>query len=161
MASVGLALAAGASVAGATEAKPVAGIEPTKAVENLDEPPYEAGDRRDPFRPPRVSAAAPRGEAQTPLERYDIGQLRLVAVIYDTREPRAVVEDEAGLGYIVRVGTRIGSNGGSVDAIEDGRLRVLEQVTDFYGDTHSNEAVMELKTVGDRPKDANARRGSR
>ena len=66
---------------------------------------YDPTGKRDPFRPPRANNTTLAGEARTPLQRYDIGQLRLVAVIYDAQQPRAVVEDDAGLGYIVRVGT--------------------------------------------------------
>jgi Tfp pilus assembly protein PilP len=105
---------------------------------------YDATGRRDPFRPPRVSQQTAAGEARTPLQRYDLGQLRLVAVIYDAQSPRAVVEDDAGLGYIVRVGTPIGVNGGSVKAIERGKMRVEEESIDFYGDRQTSEVVMEL-----------------
>ena len=107
---------------------------------------YDPTGRRDPFRPPRVNQQTASGEARTPLQRYDIGQLKLVAVIYDATTPRAVVEDDAGLGYIVRVGTPIGVNGGAVKAIERGKVRVEEESIDFYGDRQANEVVMELAT---------------
>ena len=42
---------------------------------------YDPTGRRDPFRPPRVNQTNLLGEARTPLQRYDLGQLRLVAVI--------------------------------------------------------------------------------
>jgi type IV pilus assembly protein PilP len=87
----------------------------------------------------------------TPLQRYEIGQLRLVAVIYDTNTPRAVVEDDAGLGYIIRVGTPIGPNGGQVRAIERGRVLVREESADFYGESQTAEVVLEL-TSGERGK---------
>jgi type IV pilus assembly protein PilP len=105
---------------------------------------YDPTGRRDPFRPPRVNQQTASGEARTPLQRYDLGQLKLVAVIYDASSPRAVVEDDAGLGYIVRVGTPIGVNGGEVKAIERGKVRVEEESIDFYGDRQANEVVMEL-----------------
>jgi len=107
---------------------------------------YDPTGKRDPFRPPRSNQTNLAGEARTPLQRYDIGQLRLVAVIYEASAPRAVVEDDAGLGYIVRVGTPIGANGGSVKAIERGKLRVEEESIDFYGDRQASEVVMELAT---------------
>ena len=107
---------------------------------------YDPVGKRDPFRPPRANQTTLAGEARTPLQRYDIGQLRLVAVIYDASTPRAVVEDDAGLGYIVRVGTPIGANGGAVKAIERGKLRVEEESIDFYGDRQASEVVMELAT---------------
>ena len=105
---------------------------------------YDATGRRDPFRPPRANQTTLLGEARTPLQRYDLGQLRLVAVIYDAQNPRAVVEDDAGLGYIVRVGTPIGANGGAVKNIEQGKLRVSEESIDFYGERQTSEVVMEL-----------------
>jgi type IV pilus assembly protein PilP len=106
--------------------------------------PYDPAGRRDPFRPPRANSTTAQGEVRTPLQRYDIGQLKLVAVIYNANEPRAVVEDDTGLGYIVRVGTPIGTNGGSIKAIEHGKVRVQEEAIDFYGDRQTSEVVMEL-----------------
>ena len=112
--------------------------------------PYEAAGRRDPFRPPRASAGAL--DATTPLQRYELGQLRLVAVIYDSALRRAVVEDDAGLGYIVKVGTPIGPNGGAVHAIERGRVVVRENNQDYYGETQASEVVLELDEAEERGK---------
>jgi type IV pilus assembly protein PilP len=107
---------------------------------------YDPTGRRDPFRPPGAGAGH-AGEPRTPLQRYEIGQLKLVAIIYDTRDPRAVVEDEQGLGYIVKVGTPIGPNGGQVRAIERGRVTITEESTDYYGEPRVNEVAMELRTA--------------
>ena len=143
----------GLSLAAAVVARPVMaapeeapGVKPATAVEPAEDPAYDASGRRDPFRPPRVSAstAAP-GEIRTPLQRYELGQLKLVAVIYDTTDPRAVVEDDEGLGYIVRVGTPIGPHGGEIKGIERGRVMVSEDSVDYYGEHHPSEVVMELK----------------
>jgi type IV pilus assembly protein PilP len=108
--------------------------------------PYDPAGRRDPFRPPRAGTAQ-SGEPRTPLQRYEIGQLKLVAIIYETRDPRAVVEDDQKLGYIVKVGTPIGPNGGVVRAIERGRVVIAEQAVDYYGERRDNEITMELRTA--------------
>jgi type IV pilus assembly protein PilP len=122
--------------------------QPVKAVEPAEDLPYDVTGRRDPFRPPRLSVPNQRtGEPQTPLQRYEIGQLRLVAVIYNTGDPRAVVEDDQGLGYIVRAGTPIGPNGGEVKTIERGRVLIQEDAVDYYGERRINEVVMELRTA--------------
>lgn len=145
------------SVVAAPPAAPV----PQKAVAPTppgDEPAYQAVGRRDPFRPPRVTAGV--SDTQTPLQRYEIGQLRLVAIIYNTQEPRAVVEDDAGLGYIVKVGTPIGTNGGAVRAIEKGRVLVREDSEDFYGESQASEVVLEL-TGGNVGRPAGSERGRR
>ena len=109
-----------------------------------DDAVYNPTGRRDPFRPPRVNQQTLAGEARTPLQRYDLGQLRLVAIIYNATSPTAVVEDDAGLGYIVRVGTPIGANGGAIKAIEQGKVRVEEESIDFYGERQTSEVVLEL-----------------
>jgi type IV pilus assembly protein PilP len=145
LAAACLAFGLDAGTARAADEAPPAVV--TVAADPADDTPYDPTGRRDPFRAPRAAAATPTGEPQTPLERYQIGQLRLVAVIYDTREPRAVVEDGEGLGYIVRLGTPIGPNGGTVRDIERGRVLIQEDAVDFYGERHPSEVVMELRTA--------------
>jgi type IV pilus assembly protein PilP len=105
---------------------------------------YDPTGKRDPFRPPRISQMLVGGAERTPLQRYELGQLRLVAVIYDTRDPRAVVEDDGGLGYIIRVGTKIGVNDGVVRGIERGRVLVEESSVDFFGEHRASEVVLEM-----------------
>lgn len=140
------------ALGGATAARaegtppPADNTELARAVEPAADLPYSASGRRDPFRPPRAGSVR-SGEPQTPLQRYEIGQLRLVAVIYDTREPRAVVEDGQGLGYIVKVGTPVGPNGGQVRDIQRGRVLITEDSVDFYGEHRLNEVAMELRTA--------------
>lgn len=130
----------------APAAAPVAAAKPLAALPD-DGRPFDPTGRRDPFRPPRASAVTRTGEPPTPLQRYEIGQLKLVAIIYDTTQPRAVVEDDQGLGYIVRVGTSIGANGGRVRDIERGRVLIEEDSVDFYGESHLSNVVMELRTA--------------
>ncbi len=102
--------------------------------------------RRDPFQPMTVQTKRrpqPR-ENLTPLERFELGQLKLVGIIWDAKEPRAMVEDSAGLGYIVIVGTPIGSNEGKVKAIRPTEVVVQEFYTDFYGQTKPREVSIRL-----------------
>ena len=90
--------------------------------------------KRDPFQQPMSPRAKtpPRArENLSPLERFELGQLKIVGVIWDLKDPRALIEDTAGLGYIVKVGTPIGSNEGTVKAI--GRSEVI--VEEFYEDS--------------------------
>ena len=54
--------------------------------------------RRDPFRPFTLNARGSpnrRRENLSPLERYELGQLKLVAEIWNTKEPTAMVEDSS------------------------------------------------------------------
>ena len=124
------------------EAAPVPNPVPPAAEETATAHPKP---RRDPFRPFHLDFQPREVAARTPLEQYHLGSLKLVAVIYDVREPKAMVEDDAGLGYTIGVGTRVGDRGAVVKRIETDRV-VLEQTTiDFYGDEQKSEVFLELE----------------
>jgi len=144
---IGLVLLAVAAVPVHAEDPAHSDTELARAVEPSGDVPYDPAGRRDPFRPPRAGSPVRQEEPRTPLQRYQLGQLRLVAVIYETSDPRAVVEDSEGLGYIVKVGTPIGSNGGLVRAIQRGRVMISEDSVDFYGEHRTTEVTMELRTA--------------
>ncbi len=99
--------------------------------------------RRDPFRPFTLDLRPESRAPLTPLQRYEIGQLTVVATVWDVSPPRALVEDSFGMGYIISLGTLIGRNGGVVTAIEPQRVLVEERVLDFYGNAQVNRIVME------------------
>jgi len=67
----------------------------------------------------------------------------VVATVWATSPPRAMIEDSVGMGYIVGLGTPVGRNGGVVTAIEQDRVIVEEKVVDFYGKEQVNRIVME------------------
>jgi Tfp pilus assembly protein PilP len=112
---------------------------------------YTIAGKRDPFLPP-FSQSSEDSEAteepKTPLQRFDIGQLKLVGVIWETDEPRALIEDNSGLGYIVTRGTLIGSRGGTVKMIEPKRIVVEEYETDFFGKRQAQEKELRLTVTG-------------
>ena len=110
-----------------------------------------AAGLRDPFRPFNLALRPkPVETPRTPLEQYDVGALKLVAVIYDTQNPKAMVEDDTGLGFTVGVGTRIGNQGGVVKVIEPERVIVEEEFVDFYGEKKKSEIVLRLKPEGEK-----------
>jgi type IV pilus assembly protein PilP len=104
------------------------------------------GVRRDPFRPINLNlrTSARRRENLSPLERYDIGQLRLVGIIWDIKNPTALVEDSSGLGYTVKIGTAIGPNEGKVKAIKPDGVIIEEEYIDLYGTKKRQEVSMKL-----------------
>jgi type IV pilus assembly protein PilP len=102
--------------------------------------------KRDPFRPftLNVRPNIRRRENLSPLERYEFGQLKLVGVIWDVKEPRAMVEDSAGLGYVVKVGTAIGVNDGKVKTISSNAITIEEFYVDLYGARKRRDIEMRL-----------------
>jgi type IV pilus assembly protein PilP len=116
---------------------------------------YITTGKRDPFFPPfRTTESEPveTDEPKTPLQRFDIGQLKLVGVIWETEEPRALIEDSGGLGYIVTRGTLIGPKGGVIKTIEPKRITIEEYQTDFFGKRQAQERELRLVVI-DSPRE--------
>jgi hypothetical protein len=110
--------------------------------------PIEAtANMRDPFRPftldlqPKKTAD---DEFLTPLQRYDLQQLTVVGVLLDLEPPRAMLQDDAGMGYIVTPGTLIGRQHGVVTDVQPRQIIVEETYVDFYGREQVRRAVLEM-----------------
>jgi type IV pilus assembly protein PilP len=118
---------------------------PVAALLNIQAPlPYSAKNKADPFEPllreEAAQAAAGKLTAkkrapQSPLEKIDLGQLKLVAVIAASTGNRALVEEASGKGYILREGTFVGMNSGKVVGIGLDKITVEEEFEDVYGKT--------------------------
>jgi type IV pilus assembly protein PilP len=108
-------------------------------------PAFKEGSR-DPFRPMtlRTKVNTRQRENLSPLERLDLSQLKVVGIIWDIKEPRAMVEDTAGLGYVVKVGTPIGSNDGKVKAIHRNQIVIEEFTDDVFGGRKKAERTLNL-----------------
>jgi len=115
-------------------------------------PLYDPRGKRDPFLPfvkaePRTMTAK-AAAALPPLQRYDVGELKFVGVIWTKRGAKALVEDAEGKGYTVTVGTRIGRSGGVVARITDREIVVREEFVGQRGEKVVKESGMELTTAG-------------
>jgi len=69
----------------------------------------------------------------TPLEKIELSQIRLVAVIIMKNRQVAMVEEANGKGYEVGIGTYIGKNQGKVSEIKDSSIVIKELVKDYKG----------------------------
>lgn len=101
---------------------------------------YNPTGKVDPFEPlfreKPVLAKKKRREKrrpQTPLERIDISQLKLVGIILASSGNRALVEEASGKGYVIRKGTYIGTNSGKVVKIKKETVIVEEEIEDVTG----------------------------
>ena len=110
---------------------------------------YNPLGKRDPFRSPmddlqRVSQESQASSCADPLCQWDLGQLRLVAVVTGDSNPMGMVEDPLGRGHVVRRGARMGRQGGKVTQI----LRDSVTVTEYFpapdGKVLSNPVSLQL-----------------
>ena len=79
---------------------------------------------------------SPEG-ALTPLQKYDIGQLRLIGVIIGKGDPRAMVVAPDGKSYILRKGIKVGKNDGTVIGVTQDAVAVEERYIDFSGEVRT------------------------
>jgi Tfp pilus assembly protein PilP len=80
-----------------------------------------------------------------PLEKFDLGQLDLVAVVWRTDNAKALVMDPSGQSYIVGNGTRIGKNEGQVISIGDNAMVVKETYVDHLGNKSTKDIEMRIR----------------
>lgn len=108
---------------------------------------YDATDKRDPFRSFVIDAQMALSDHERgPLEQFDLSQLSVVAVVWDTGRPRALVTDPSGRGYVVQEGTPIGKNSGQVIRISDNTLLVKETYVDYLGAATTKEIQMRIRS---------------
>jgi Tfp pilus assembly protein PilP len=109
---------------------------------------YDRTGVRDPFRNfewEEKGRKAMLGNDRGPLEQYDLSQMSLQAVVWDTGVARALVLDPTGKSYIVGTGTRIGKNSGRVTNINDNLLVVKETYVDFLGQETTKDIEMRIR----------------
>jgi type IV pilus assembly protein PilP len=113
---------------------------------------YDPREKRDPFvsfiKVEERKKAGIDTAALPPLQRYDLGELKFVGVIWTKTGARALVEDAEGKGYSVTVGTRIGRSGGVVSRITGKEILVKEEFVGNRGEKIVKESGIQLTTAG-------------
>lgn len=113
---------------------------------------YDGAGRRDPFKPYRTirtqptAASAPKPEEMLePLQRYDLEQITVLAILWDVSQPRALVKDGDGKTHTLVKNTKIGRSNGYVAAIREGEIVVIESVDEEGGRTVKRTRLLEFK----------------
>lgn len=126
---------------------------PTPKPEGPEGPRYSSAGKRDPFRPLGLGKSVAKIPPQcregnlSPLQKVTISQLKLVGIIWNIGEPRAMVEDTAGLSYVIKRGTSIGEcqKEGKVKAIRLREVVIEEKYRDpIFGTSKTRKVVMKL-----------------
>lgn len=139
--------AAPQKVAAPSPGKPPAQPAPEVAAEAV--PPkyvYDPTGRRDPFEPlTAVKSQVARPDTPlTPLQKFDLGQLRLIGVIIGRGEPTAMVTAPDGKSYILKKGIKVGRNDGIVIKIAPDAVLVEERYYDFSGEVRKGVQTIQL-----------------
>ncbi len=108
---------------------------------------YNPAGKRDPFKPfitlgPKKPTATAR---LTPLQRYDVSELKLVGILKGPAGYRALMEDASGKGFIVTKGTLIGHENGRVKEIRKDRVIIKQTHKDIFGQIKEKEISIRLR----------------
>jgi hypothetical protein len=96
--------------------------------------------KRDPFVPPQVDQRLNVNE----LERYDLNQMKLVAIMEGFGKPQAMIILPDNKTYILREGDVIGRRNGVVARITSTEVQVKESFRDFQNRVKSDVTALVL-----------------
>lgn len=102
--------------------------------------------RRNPFRP--LSLQGEEGDAMalgpaTPLERFEVEELKLLAIMWDVKSPRAMLMDPNKEIHIVGKDDRIGRKKGYIATIREGEIVIVE-TSEFNGEAVYSTRIMQI-----------------
>jgi type IV pilus assembly protein PilP len=108
---------------------------------------YEPEGKRDPFRSVLLDMASNETTdvPRAPLEQFELEQLALGAIVWETNRPRALVTDPGGRSFVIMKGSRIGKNSGRVVHIGDNLVLVKETYVDFAGEQSTKDVEMRIR----------------
>lgn len=109
---------------------------------------YDPKGRRDPFKPYAESAPLEEGEMAgplLPLQQYDLEQLRLVGILWNIADPKAMFIDPKNQVHVVRRDERLGKKNGYVAVIREGEVVVVEAVN-VNGDLMYSTRVLKIRS---------------
>ena len=115
---------------------------------------YDPSGKGDPFKPfIQLGRASTARGPLSPLQQYDLSQLKLVAIISAPEGNIALVEDAAGKGFFLRRGADVGKNDGKVTKILKDRVIVEETSQDVLGQSKKSEVelVFQRSEEGEKP----------
>ena len=117
-------------------------------------PLYDPEGKIDPFEPLIREAPKKNSDSATyahtgsggnhPLENIDLNQLKLTGIILAASGNRALVQESSGRGYVISIGTPIGTHRGRVAGVLKDKVIVKEKMKDPGGKFFFKETELKL-----------------
>jgi type IV pilus assembly protein PilP len=116
-----------------------------------DEYEYNPRGRRDPFLSLLATAEAKpeKRRGASPIESYDINELRLLAIAWDKDRPYALIRLPDNKTYTIIEGTAVGLRGGTVARITPEAVLIREYIEDYRGDIKTKDTILKLHKGGE------------
>jgi len=134
-----------------TETKPA-----KKAEKAKKEYSYSSAGKPDPFTPLFAEISTPLKKASaktrdksflTPLQKYALKDLKLVAVVKTNNENTGMLEDPTGYGYVITKGMLVGDNDGVVERVTPTSLVIKEKIYNSLGESEFKVSTIKMKNV--------------
>lgn len=100
--------------------------------------------KRDLFKSVEMRQGPAGSSGGTPLEAFELGQLKVVGIIWGTSRPWALVKTPDNDEYRATINTAIGKNGGKVISILQDQVVILEQFYDYRGELQKEKYTLRL-----------------
>ncbi|MBI4822618.1 MAG: pilus assembly protein PilP [Nitrospirae bacterium] len=112
---------------------------------------YNAAGRRDPFLSIIVAQRDAEKKKQAdkrllpPMEKFDLSQFTLIAIVWNIKEVYAVVKLPDGKFYNLKEGMNVGVNDGVIISITPDTVIVREKTVDFRGKVTPKDRTLKLR----------------
>ena len=112
---------------------------------------YEQKGRRDPFTSlVQISKEKPKRMAgKRPIENFDVDEIKLIAILWDTKQYYALITLPDNKSYTIRKGMTLGLYGGKVEDITKDKVLIREQVKDYRGQLKTKDTILKLRKEGE------------
>ena len=109
---------------------------------------YNPSGKRDPFKPFEGGEIVYTAMSKAPLERFELNQLELTAIVWGIARPKVLFRAPDGYSYIAQVGTGIGRNRGRITKVTKSRVLIGEEFRDPSGQyvARESEFLMDSET---------------
>jgi Tfp pilus assembly protein PilP len=111
---------------------------------------YDPRGKIDPFRPlirKELPVQKKSPTAMSPLQRYNIEQLKLIGIMTGDKKRVAIVSDPRGKSYVISQGTMIGQNNGRVAGILNDQVIVEERTSEDSKKVKIKRIILNLHRV--------------
>ena len=114
---------------------------------------YESVKKKDPFEDPTVEKVQKKGEKgvivipKTPPEAYELKEIQLKGIIWDTKNPKALFKLPGNAGYYTLIkGDKVGKKGVIFDIKED-EVVIVETSYVGAGEQRKMERIIKIKKM--------------
>jgi type IV pilus assembly protein PilP len=108
---------------------------------------YDPQGRRDPFLSlVQISKAKKeRKSGANPMENYDVNEIKLIAIAWDSKQHYALITLPDNKSYTIRKGMTLGLYNGKVVEITRDSVLIKEQIKDYKGQTKTKDTTLRLR----------------